>query len=613
MSDTSDKSDKSPQQADQKRNWLPIAAGVLVVALVIAILVLPALYSLSHSDQIYPGVTAAGLDLGGLTPEEAVVVAAGAALGFSDPITLVDPGFADDPEDDRTWTFERGELGLDLNGVAVADAAYRAGREATNPVASWIAPLRIRLRGVDVAPQVPIDEATARATLAELVPDVDVPPRDAEAQMEDGELVDAPPMPGRQLDVEGTLALLADLPRAPGPLTTEIATTGTAPRIGDLQSVTEAYNRIVSGPVLLRFRTGFEHEIEQELIESWVAVREVPNEAGQLIPSIVFDEAEMWAYIEPMAADIDRRAQEARYRYDMNNGTVSLRERSSTGFELDVVGTANQIIAASYTGPRVAEAAVNETRPSVTSDTISYGTEGFTELGSAATRVTGAPEGRIQNILIAADQFNGIVIPPGEELSFNEILGPVTEAEGYEMAHTGVESAAQARGGLGGGIGQVATTAFRAAFWGGFPITERRSPPFRVGWVEPPVGMDAAAGTPGTNLRFVNDTDGHLLISTELDPLRGALVWKLYGSERQRRVDALGPEVSNVTPADPSLVEQRDPRLEPGTRVQVGWAREGADATVRRTVSEDGLELFSDAFVSHYEPASDVVVEGTSE
>jgi vancomycin resistance protein YoaR len=602
--------DSSPSEDDHRRKRLLAVAGLLLAGLA-ALVVIPVVYGLSYSGRVYPGVSAGGVDLGGLTPEEAAAASAD-ALAHDDPVTLVDPGDPANADDDRSWTYARGDLGLGLDGLAAADAAYLAGREETNPVAAWMAPLLLRVRGLDVVPLVPMDEDTMRAALAEFAPEVDVAPRDANLELDEGELVDAPALPGRQLDIEGTLARLTELPREPGPLTVEIATSGTAPRLGDMQSVSAAYRKIVSGPVLLTFRPDFEHVVELELLESWVSLQDLPNAAGAPIPSIVFDEAAMRAYVEPLAAQLDRPAREARFEYDLNTGTVSLRKRSETGYEVDPAGTAKAIIAAAYTGPRVAEVAMHVTLPSVTSRTIDYGSEGYTELGSAATRIAGAPEGRVHNILVAADRLNGLVVRPGEEFSFNEALGPVTEAEGYKMAHIAAVPAAGSSRGLGGGIGQVATTAFRAAFWGGFPITERRAPMHRVGWVEPPVGLDAAAGTPESDLRFVNDTRGYLVLSAEIDPTRGAMVWKIYGKPREREVEVVGPDVTNLTPAG-GLIEVRDPRLDPGTRVQIGWAREGADATVIRTVTEEGVEVISDAFVSHYEPASDVVVEGTGE
>ncbi|MFN2252439.1 MAG: VanW family protein [Anaerolineae bacterium] len=623
-------SDMHTTVTDLARSRLLLVTIVMAAVVLVALVVAPAALSLAYDGRIYPGVSVAGIDLAGQTPEEAAAIVAAAGIARDDSITLVDPGLpdiglqpgsegttgADDSgpvSDDRSWTFTRGELGLGLDGMATADAAYSVGREESNPLGAWFAPLLLRLRGVDVAEDVPIDMDAARAALVELAPEVDVAPRDADVRLADGQVVDTAPLPGRQLDIEATLGRLAALPRAPGPLTVEVATSGTAPRIGDLGSVTEAYEKIISGPVLLKYKTGFEQTLSQELIESWVTVRDMANATGQEVPSIVFDEQAMWSYVAQLADEIDRPAAEARYEYDIDSGTVSLRESSEAGLQLDVAGTANAIIEATYTGPRVADVAVRETLPRVNSRAISNGTEGFTELAGTATRVSGAPEGRIRNILVAADRFNGIVIPKGEEFSFNTLLGAVDEASGYSMAQFTIQPSASTTGGLDGGIDQVAATAFRAAFWAGLPITERRSPKVRVGWVEPPVGLDAAAGTPGTDFRFVNDTSGYLLISAEVDALRGALVWKLYGLPRERRVDVVGPDVTDLLPARDGVVEIVSAAVAPGEREQIGWAREGATATVRRTVFEDGAQVVADAFVSQYEAASDVVAVGAGE
>jgi vancomycin resistance protein YoaR len=162
-----------------------------------------------------------------------------------------------------------------------------------------------------------------------------------------------------------------------------------------------------------------------------------------------------------------------------------------------------------------------------------------------------------------------------------------------------------------GGIDQIAVLAFRAAFWSGLEIAERHAPAVRSGWVEPPIGLDAAVDGQAKDLRFTNDTDGYLLIQAGVDREKAAIIWTLYGVPDGRVVSTTGPVVTDVRPALTSVEGIDDDRLPDGERHQAGWAREGATAEVQRTVNANGAVLHSDAFVSSYAPAADTIVAGT--
>jgi vancomycin resistance protein YoaR len=116
------------------------------------------------------------------------------------------------------------------------------------------------------------------------------------------------------------------------------------------------------------------------------------------------------------------------------------------------------------------------------------------------TSFAGSTADRRQNIREATSRFHGVVVPPGRRFSFLDHLGPVTVADGYSQSW--IIYGDRTILGPGGGVCQVSTTAFRAAFWGGYPIEERWPHSYRVSWYEPPLGLDAAVFSPGTDMRF---------------------------------------------------------------------------------------------------------------
>jgi len=211
----------------------------------------------------------------------------------------------------------------------------------------------------------------------------------------------------------------------------------------------------------------------------------------------------------------------------------------------------------------------------------------------------GSKAARVQNIRVATSRFNGVVAPAGEVFSFVGSLGPVNVANGYSESL--VIYGDRTLLGPGGGVCQVSTTFFRAAFWGGFPIIERHPHSYRIAYYEPPLGLDAAVFSPVVDVKFLNDTDTPILILTECDEANAKLYFRFYGKPTGRQVTLEGPITSNPVPAGEPIYEQ-DPTLAPGERVQVETAHDGLDVTLYRVVKQGDTILSKDKFFSRYMP-----------
>ncbi|MBX4188350.1 MAG: VanW family protein [Candidatus Doudnabacteria bacterium] len=149
---------------------------------------------------------------------------------------------------------------------------------------------------------------------------------------------------------------------------------------------------------------------------------------------------------------------------------------------------------------------------------------------------TGSPYNRRINIQVGASRFQGLIIKPGEEFSFNTFLGDVDGAHGFlpelVIKRTGVVPE------FGGGLCQVSSTVFRAAMNAGLPITERRNHSFAVKYYAPQ-GTDATIYPGVTDFRFMNDLASHLLIRTRVDGSK--LYFEFYGTKDDRQISFDGP------------------------------------------------------------------------
>lgn len=210
--------------------------------------------------------------------------------------------------------------------------------------------------------------------------------------------------------------------------------------------------------------------------------------------------------------------------------------------------------------------------------------------------------GRAHNLKLASSRLDGIKIPRGTVFSFNRALGPVTLAEGYRMAWVIVGDRTVM--GVGGGVCHVASTLFRAAYFGGLPIIERHPHSYQVGFYYP-TGLDAAVA-PGRDLRFRNDTPGYLLIQASIQGQD--LVFRLFGTS-DRDVEWRGPVIVWRTPPLPTRFIY-DTTLPPGRRRQIDFAAEGALVRVYRTVRLHTGEVRHDVLVSRYRPWGAVFLVG---
>lgn len=205
------------------------------------------------------------------------------------------------------------------------------------------------------------------------------------------------------------------------------------------------------------------------------------------------------------------------------------------GLRLDIERAAPAIIQALKNGDGSVELPVTKISPVITLDRINdLGIK--TLIAKGESNFAGSSAARVHNIRVGAAKYNGYIIKPGEEFSFNDVLGEVDEVSGYQPELV-------IKNGLlipeyGGGICQVSTTLFRAAINAGLPITERRPHSFPVRYYNPQ-GFDATIYPGVVDLKFKNDTSAHILIQSKISGTK--ITFEIYGSDDGRVVTMDGP------------------------------------------------------------------------
>jgi vancomycin resistance protein YoaR len=160
-------------------------------------------------------------------------------------------------------------------------------------------------------------------------------------------------------------------------------------------------------------------------------------------------------------------------------------------------------------------------------------------LATGHTSFYGSHANRIHNINVGIAKYNGVLVKPGEEFSFNTILGEVDAKNGYLPEKVIKKNKVETE--YGGGICQVSSTLYRAALFAGVPITERNPHSWLVSYYGQVLGagLDATIYLGVSDVKFINDTPGYLLIQAYVDGANA--YFKFYGTSDGRTTELDGP------------------------------------------------------------------------
>jgi vancomycin resistance protein YoaR len=387
----------------------------------------------------------------------------------------------------------------------------------------------------------------------------------------------------------------------PPSITTEVA-----------EEAAELGNQLASSPFQLVWEEG-ETEIGGVVIAAALSF-DHDSDSGTITPEL--NRENLTLFLSSITNETDEKPVNADLRYF--DGEVEVVSEEEWGWEMDREASAHAIADAIEAGETSAEIIVNEAEPEVTA-AMADDIEIREMLAYGETYYANSAPNRAHNVERATELANGAMVPPGGTYSFVESIGgEITEEAGY-VEGFGIEGATD--GGVttvpavGGGVCQVSTTVFQAAFWAGMPIVERN---WHLYWMplygQDPSGMtglDATiATTAGLDFKFENTTDDWIAIVAIADG--NANRFEIWGTDPGWEVETEGPNISNRVSASSETVVEETDLMPAGSRTQVETAHDGFDVEIKRWVHNgDGDEIDSLTLNSTYQPASNRVLVGT--
>ncbi len=558
-------------QASHLRIALLRTPVILMLAVCLSVVASLLLVNRTYQNRILPNVTIRGMHVGQLSPTRARSTLAQHHVDFlAQPVTFV--------LGEHTWTPTPEQLGIMLD---LDDAISRAAvtGHGLDPLTGIRIGWAIWRGGFEVPLHLRVDQRQLQEYLLDVAHTVDTPPHDAALMVSEGQIYSAAAQTGRQLLIDETIQDVMAALQTLQPQTVPLRTRLLHPVVNDMHAAAaeQQLQQLLQSPVTLT--AGERTWIwTPEKIGSLVRLSLVPDPDGpgeQVVASL--DQRRLRRWLEQLGEEVYVAPVEPRLRF-ATSGLQIIRE-GSDGVRLDVDQAVEQLMTGLWHDERTLALPVQVIQPQVRPETLA--SLGIVELvAQGKSSFLNSEPYRITNIVAGARRMDGVLIAPGSEFSFNRTIGAINTANGFTRGYAIVNGRTQLE--WGGGVCQVSTTVFRAAFWAGVPITERNQHTFRITWYEKfePIGMDAAifTGPGGYDVRFVNDTGHWLLMEAYADTTNEVLTINLYGTRPDREVIQSPPQVTY-----------------PGG----GYTNVNIGRTVRRS---DGTVISQDNFFSRFRP-----------
>jgi vancomycin resistance protein YoaR len=538
--------------------------------------------------RLADGVRIAGVDVGGKTPKQAErALAARAKALASVPVTF--------RVGSRSWRLEPRRLGIRVDWDAAIDSVRRQG-EGFGPLRGFRR-LDMRFFGADVAPPTQVYDAALRYWLDRIERTVDSPHREASIVLHGLTPAIVPSRTGHMLDRRSAAATivraLAGLSREPVGLPIRFD----RPKVnaGDLTVAAAQVRAALSAPLHLTLG-----ETRWNLRPARTArLLELPAD-GRRELRIGGDGASAW--FTALSRRVDKPPVDATWAISSSGIRVV---PDQAGYVLDVPRSAKAVLrAALVTDPALRSAKLIVEKSAAARSTSEARAMQIRGLVASYQTFYGGEANRIHNVQLVAHLVDGHVIAPGAVFSFNEATGARTAAKGFKEAPVIING--ELKTGLGGGVCQVSTTVFNAAYEAGLPILARTNHALYISHY--PQGRDATVNYPDVDLKFVNDTGHWLLLRTWVGS--SSLTVALYGTPGHRRVVS---ETRPLLVAGKTPVKKvSDPTLLAGRQVVEESGEPPRTTSVRRIVYDaSGKVLHDTVFYSSYVGEPAVIRVGT--
>ncbi|MFD9939797.1 VanW family protein [Nonomuraea sp. NPDC059023] len=542
---------------------MPKTLVILAAVLGVAVLAY-AVPAIMLAGEVPPGTKVAGVDIGGLSPEEARSrLERELRPRATRPVEVTAAG--------KKTRLEPVELGLSVD-VAATVAAAMDGSWTPVGVARSIFGSR------ELQPVVKVDERALTERITALAKTVDRKPKEGVISYRGLEPRTAMPKKGLALDraaaasaVRG--AFLGD----GGPVKLVTRTLPPAVPAKEVREVASTTARTAVAADLTVTSGTREAAITRAELAAGLSFT---GDGGTMKP--VFDAKAVAPGLEKRLVEASQLPRDAGFKIVSGRPKV-VPARDGKGIDDEELGTA--VAEAVAAGERTAKAPVKVTRARLTTEAA--GKLGVKERVASYTSNHPCCAPRVTNIHTIAGIVDGHVVKPGETFSLNGLVGKRDKARGFVEAPMILNG--RFVNDVGGGVSQFATAMFNAVFFGGFEDVQHMPHMYYISRY--PAGRESTVSYPQPDFRWKNDSKYGVLIKTSYT---STSITVQFWSTKRYEVESQSSARYNIK-SFPTL-EESGPKCQPMSGVQ------GFTIDVWRIFKRDGKELRRQKFTTVYQP-----------
>jgi len=560
-----------------------------------------------YTGRVLPGVSVGGIDLAGLTPEDATARLESSFASFREGRVVLTSG-----DLEMTIPYADVKRRPDIEGmVGEAMAVGRSG----NTVERVILDARTAVRGVNITPRVLFDEARLARHVEALAARLNVSPASAAVTLTKTGFVVVDGVAGKTVNRKAaTDYVTAALARVDTPSEVRVALELTPIEPGtttaEATAARAAADLVAQDLAIVEGKETW--TIPAATVRSWVGFSTTLD--GGYEPAV--DTAKVDATLGALAKEIDHKAQNASFK--ISGGKISGVIASKNGRSLDVALTSARVaelLSARAGGAIVAqvEPRLIVTPPALTTEEAQAVIPKMTKISSWTTWFPISERNHFgANIWIPAMDIDGTTVGPGETFDFWHAVGPITRARGYGDGGAIINGKTEPQGALAGGICSNSTTLFNAVLRGGFEMGARRNHFYYIDRY--PAGLDATVFKSGSGsvqtMSWTNDTDYPVLIRGYKikNGSKGYVRYDIYSVPNGRRVVIGNPTIKNIRPASDTI--QYTSSLAPGARKRIEYPVDGKDVWRTVTVYQGSKIIHQKTYYSHYSRITGVTLVG---
>ncbi len=559
-------SEQAPTPRTSRRTPILIGAGIVaVIAVSLGIFV-------ATNGTVRPGTTVSGVDIGGMSPDEAMGV-------LEDSVSTKVNRKLEISAGDQVFELRPRAAGITLDAQATVDQATSTG---FNPFQMIVDLFGSR----EIEPVIAVDQDALEDSVASIADVVNLNPVEPQLAVSNSGVTLTQGRDGLEVDREALknqIVSMATQTRS----TIEAPLEVTPPSVSasDASQAEELAQQAVASPVTVSVG-----EITATIPADAIAqALSFTAQGNQLSPEL--DGAILHAPIANALKRVGTPGRDASFKI-VDGSPVVVPSIVGSGVSDSELATAVLGVLSKQGNDRTVSVPLGTREPELT--TAAAQQLGINDKLSSFTQNFPYAPYRVTNIGQAAKYIDDTILMPGETFSMNDTIKERTVKNGYTVG-TVIGPGGVFEDALGGGVSAATTAMWTAAFFAGMERTDTRAHSLYISRYQP--GLEATVAWGIFDMKFTNTSPTAVLIKTKMT--NSSMKVTFWGTRQYDSIEADFGERINIK--QPKKIVVTTKKCVPQAGI------EGFTITVDRVFVKDGVEVIREPMTTIYNAGPNIV------